>query len=90
MATIKERINSASDSYYVSAKGYKKARRRLHDDKVNHMGNVLSLIIGGVLFVFGVGTGITGMWVIGLIVFVFGIFMNWMTARNRKYRESRG
>ncbi len=86
MATIRERVNSTSDSYYVSAIGYRHARKRLHDDKVNYMGNALSLIIGGLVFIFGLMIKSWKMWAIGLGIFAFGLFMNWIIAKQRKAR----
>ena len=86
MGTIRDRIGNTSDSYYVSARGYRDSRRRLHDDKINHMGNVLSLVIGGVVFVFGLMIKSWKMWLIGLGIFIFGIFMNWIIAKQRRAR----
>jgi len=86
MATIRERINEASDDYYVSARGRMHARKRLHDDRINYMGNTLSLIIGGVVFVCGLMIKNWKIWLIGLGIFVFGLFMNWIISKQRKAR----
>jgi len=85
MGRLRNRIHSASDSYYVSGEGYRDARRRMHTNKFNVKMNVLTLTIGVIIILGGFQLEISKMIYLGIGLFLFGCLTTWLTYRNRKY-----
>ena len=90
MATIRERVNSTSDSYYVSGEGYKNARRRMETNRFNFKMNAVVFAIGVTLFLFGIGGLKSRMeiarkmvWV-GIGFLVIAGLTTWLTYRSRR------
>lgn len=80
MGRLNERIDNATDSYYVSHMGYRRARARARHERENMIVCVFLIFIGMYIFILD----ISKFW--GAVMFILGVIFSWAEVRRLKNR----